>query len=116
MVMSSSQSTADFLLEQMSEAGAVSSRKMFGEYAVYCDGRVVGLICDDNLFVKPTDAGRSFLKEVEEAPPYPGAKPYFLISGEKWDDSEWLTELIKLTTAEVPLPKPKKKKRSSEVE
>jgi TfoX/Sxy family transcriptional regulator of competence genes len=109
--MPSSQSTVDFLLEQMGEAGLVSARKMFGEYAIYCDGRVIALVCDDNLFVKPTEAGRAFIKEVKEAPPYPGAKPYFSISGEKWDDSEWLSQLIKLTTAEVPLPKPKKRKQ-----
>ncbi|HYD34728.1 MAG TPA: TfoX/Sxy family protein [Vitreimonas sp.] len=108
--MSSKQSTVDFLVEQISEAGIVTSRKMFGEYALYCEGRVVALVCDDQLFVKPTEAGRAFLKSPVEKPPYPGAKPYFWIADEYWDDSEFLTELIKVTTQEVPLPKPKKKK------
>lgn len=88
-------------------AGIVSDLKMFGEYAIYCDGKVVALVCDDQLFVKPTKAGKKFIGNVSEAQPYPGAKPYYLISGEQWDDADWLVELIKVSTTELPLPKPK---------
>jgi len=105
--MSSNQSTVDYVVEQMTKAGIVSAKKMFGEYGVFCDGKMVAIIGDDQLFVKPTTAGRAFLGNVEEVPPYPGAKPYFFISGEQWDDAEWLSELIRLTSAELPLPKKK---------
>ena len=105
--MSSNQSTVDFIVEQMAAAGAVSAKKMFGEYGVFCAGKMVAVICDDQLFVKPTSAGRAFLGTVQETPPFQGAKPYFLISGEQWDDSEWLSELIRLTSVELPLPKKK---------
>ncbi len=81
---------------------------MFGEYALYCNDRVVALVCDNQLYVKPTTAGAAFLDTPEEAPPYPGAKNYYLISGEHWDDSDWLSELIRITAAELPLPKKKK--------
>lgn len=108
--MATNKNTIEYILEQIAAAGAVSARKMFGEYAIYCDGKVVALICDDQLFVKPTKAGKTFIGTVSEAPPYPGAKPYYLISGEQWDDADWLVELTKLTAAELPLPKPKKKK------
>jgi TfoX/Sxy family transcriptional regulator of competence genes len=108
--MATKQATVDFLLEQMSDAGNVTMRKMFGEYAIYCDSKVVALVCDDKLFVKPTHAGRTFIETVEEAPPYPGAKLYFHISGDLWDDHQWLSELIAKTAEELPLPKPKKKK------
>jgi TfoX/Sxy family transcriptional regulator of competence genes len=70
---------------------------------------VVALICDDQLFVKPTKVGKAYIGEAAEAPPYAGAKPSYLISEDKWDDAEWLAELIRLTAAELPLPKPKKK-------
>lgn len=106
--MSSKQSTVDFLTGQMSGAGTVSSRKMFGEYAIYCDNKVVALVCDDQLFVKPTVAGRAFIKKVDEKPPYPGAKLYFLISGDELDDAEWVSRLIKMTANELPVPKKKK--------
>jgi TfoX/Sxy family transcriptional regulator of competence genes len=109
--MATKKTTIEYIIEQISEAGVVSSRKMFGEYAIYCDGKVVALVCDDQLFVKPTKVGKDFIGNVSEAPPYPGAKPYYLISGEQWDDADWLAELIRQSATELPLPKPKKKKK-----
>ncbi|WP_019867488.1 TfoX/Sxy family protein [Methylovulum miyakonense] len=108
--MASKQSTVDYILEQTAMAGMVSARKMFGEYAVYCDGKVVALVCDDQLFVKPTAAGKAFIGDIETGCPYPGAKPYLLISGDQWDDGDYLTRLISVTAAALPLPKTKKKK------
>jgi DNA transformation protein and related proteins len=108
--MATQQRTVDFLLEQIQDAGIISTRKMFGEYALYCNTKVVAFVCDDQLYVKPTNAGRKFIKNVEEAPPYPGAKLYFLISEELWEDGEWLSSLIKITATELPFPKPKKGK------
>lgn len=106
--MASQQRTVDFLIDQMSDAGDVSARKMFGEYAVYCQNKVVALICDDQLFVKPTQAGRTLIGQPKMAPAYPGAKPSFLIDGDRWDDREWLSDLIRLTARELPLPQKKK--------
>ena len=105
--MSSKQSTVDYILEQIAGAGTVTARKMFGEYGLYCDGKYVASVCDDQLFVKPTASGRALIGEVEEAPPYPGAKACFLISGEKWDDAEWMSEVIKVTARELPVGKKK---------
>lgn len=105
--MSTQQTTVDFLTEQMKDAGIVTSRKMFGEYAIYCDSKVVALVCDDQLFLKPTEAGKKILQKVHEVPPYPGAKKYFLIDGDYWDDSELLTKLIVATAKELPPPKKK---------
>jgi TfoX/Sxy family transcriptional regulator of competence genes len=110
--MASRQSTVDFIVEQIADAGAVSAKKMFGEYGLFCDGRMVALICDDQLFVKPTESGRAHIGEVTEVPPYPGAKPCFLIPGDKWEDNEWLAKLIKISTTELPLPKQKSKKKN----
>jgi len=72
--MASRQSTVDFIIDQILAAGDVSAKKMFGEYGLYCGGKMVASICDDQLFVKTTAAGRSLLKTVTEASPYPGAK------------------------------------------
>ena len=108
--MASAQATVDYLIEQMHAAGAVSSRKMFGEYAIYCDGRMPALVCDDRLFVKITPGGRAFAAKhpLPEAPPYPGAKPCMVVDGDLWDDGEWLSRLIRLTADELPEPKPRK--------
>ena len=107
--MASDEEFVKFLAEQMEDAGVIRYRKMFGEYAVYCDEKVVALVCDNKLFVKPTVNGRAFIGEVVEAPPYPGAKMSFLIE-DKFENSEWFSELIRITAEELPLPKPKKKK------
>jgi TfoX/Sxy family transcriptional regulator of competence genes len=64
----------EFLADQMAGVGEISYRKMFGEYAVYCGGKVVALVCDNRLFVKPTAAGRAFIGAPVEAPAYPGRK------------------------------------------
>ena len=100
----------EFLADQMAGAGEISYRKMFGEYAVYLDGKVVALVCDNQLFVKPTAAGRAFIGAPVEAPAYPGAKDSFLIE-DAFEDRDWISELIRITARDLPAPKPKKPKR-----
>ena len=98
----------EFVAEQVAVAGDISFRKMFGEYALYCNGKVVALVCDNQVFVKPTEAGRSFIgDEAVEAPAYPGAKNSFLV-GDRLDDREWMAELLRITCSELPEPKPKR--------
>ena len=106
--MSSSQSTVDFILEQASGAGPLRAKKMFGEYAIYRSGRIVALVCDDRLFVKPTEAGRALLGTPTEAPPYRNAKPHFSIGEDMLEDRDLLAELFRITDAHLPPPKPKK--------
>lgn len=94
----------DFIVEQASDAGVVTGRKMFGEYALFCSGKLVALVCDDQLFFKPTMAGRAHIGAPTEAPPYKGAKPCYLIPGERLDDAAWMSELVRVTAAELPVP------------
>lgn len=108
--MATNKEFADFIVEQIENSGTITYKKMFGEYALYSDGKIVALICDNQLFIKPTEGGRVFIGDVKEAPPYPGAKMSFLIE-DKIDDREWLSELIRITARELPEPKPKKKKK-----
>lgn len=107
--MASDLSFVEYACEQMGGAGAITFRKMFGEYAIYCEGKVVALVCDNRLFVKPTAAGREIAGQLAEAPPYPGAKPSLLV-GEEIEDREWLSTLIRITEKELPVPKERKKK------
>ena len=105
--MSSKQRTVDFILEQVAAAGTVSAKKMFGEYGLYCDGKMVALVYDDQLFVKPTPEGKRFVGDFLEKSPYPGAKPCLLIAGDKWDEHEWMAELIRISTQHLPVAKKK---------
>lgn len=106
--MATSQSIADFLTQQMSGAGTVRNRKMFGEYVIYCHEKVVALICDDRLYVKPTEPGKAFLGTPEMAPAYPGSKDFFVVEEDRWEDSGWLSELAKITEKALPATKKRK--------
>jgi TfoX/Sxy family transcriptional regulator of competence genes len=108
--MSSNQDFVDFVIGQLQSAGDITFKKMFGEYALYSGNKVFALICDNKLFIKPTNAGKNYIQDVVEAPPYPGAKPSFLVE-ERIEDHEWLSALVKLTVSELPEPKLKKKKK-----
>ena len=106
--MATEQRTMDFLAEQVAGAGEVRYHKMFGEYALYCNEKVVAFVCDDQLFVKITPASRVFLDETNDAPPYPGAKMYLRVSEDYWDNAEWMARIIRETADTLPLPKPKR--------
>lgn len=107
--MASDLSFIEFVLEQIENAGEITYKKMFGEYGLYSDGKIMALVCDNQLFVKPTKAGRTYIDNIIESPPYPGAKPYFLID-DRLEDRDWISELIRITVEELPEPKPKKTK------
>jgi len=111
--MASNLEFVEFIVDQIENAGVITYKKMFGEYAIYSDGKIFALVCDNQLFIKPTEGGRSFIGDVVEAPPYPGAKLSFLI-GDKIDDREWISDLIRITVNELPEPKSKKMKIQKE--
>ncbi len=108
--MGTERAFVEYVADQAASAGSMSFRKMFGEYALYCEGKVVALVCDNQVFVKPTGPGVAWVGAVTEGFPYPGAKPWLLI-GEALDDREWFARLIRLTADALPLPKPRKPKK-----
>lgn len=110
--MSTSSDTVIYLSDQLATLSSrIRTRKMFGEYALYCDERVVGLICDDQVFIKITEQGKTFLgSSYQESLPYPGAKPYMLIGGDIIEDKESFVKLVEISAKNIPLPKPKKPK------
>lgn len=109
--MSTSKETIDYFLGQTAGAGNMRARSMFGEYALYCDNKVVGLVCDDQLFIKITPIADDYLDEICDAPPYPGAKNWKLVPEEKWEDKLWLANFIRETAKHVAVvvKKPSKK-------
>ena len=111
--MASRKDIVDFIVDQASGQREISARKMFGEYGVYCDAKFVALICDDRLFVKPTDPGLALLGKYEVGAPYPGAKNHPIVDEERWEDNDFLSELFAVTADALPAPKPRKKKTSS---
>ena len=94
----------EYVCDQLGAAGLITHRKMFGEYAIYCEGKVVALVVGNQLYVKPTDATQALYGDGPRGMPFPGAKPWFLVQ-ERIDDHVWLCELVKATEAALPEPK-----------
>ncbi len=88
----------------------VRARSMFGEYGIYCDEKIVALVCDDLLYLKPTTAADSLTVDLEPCPPYPGAKDYLLLEDRFMLDRAEFRRLIQATADALPAPRPKKKK------
>lgn len=108
--MASSSDFVQYVADQCSGAGEIVTKKMFGDYGIYCNGKIFGLICDDCLYLKPTKTGQALLRSVDLRPPYQGAKDYFFIADV--DDRDYLSQLVAVTCKELPEPKAKKRKNS----
>jgi len=97
----SSPDLVQYIVEQASKAGEVRARKMFGDYALYCNDSVVGLICDDYLYLKPIKQLEPLLHEDDRhmRPPYDGAKPHFVITDV--DDAGYVSLLVRTVAANI---------------
>ena len=93
-------SFVEYVINQIQDVGDISYKYMFGGCAIYCRDKVVALVCNNKLYIRPTQSGRKFIKNVCEEPPYRGAKLHFLIE-DNIDDKEWLCNLIKITAEEL---------------
>jgi TfoX/Sxy family transcriptional regulator of competence genes len=107
--VSTAKATVAFIEDQLSDL-PIRTAAMFGEYGIYCDNKIVGLICDDSLFIKPSAVDAALLEGTELAPPYPGAKNYHFVPGDLLDNRDWLRAAISGTADAIPVPAPKKPK------
>lgn len=108
--MPTQKETVEFILQKLDMPEVFSVRKMFGEYALYSSGKVVALICDDQLYVKilPASAELEGVCEKDEA--YPGSKPYYLVEESQLSHIKNLAEILCNIADSLPKPKPKKSK------
>ena len=98
--MGSSRSVVDYIIGQLGPDA--SARAMFGEYGVYVRGTLIALVCDDRLFLKPTDAAAEICGAHERASPYPGAKPAIVVPEEDWGDGALMRRLAQRTLRPCP--------------
>lgn len=103
-----------YVCEQLAGAGEISYKKMFGEYGVYCDNKLVGVICGNQFYVKKTAEGAAVYENCAEGPPYAGAKPHFIV--ERLEDRGFLAAFLRATCDALPAPAPKKKKRTAKTD
>lgn len=89
-----------YITEQAAGAGDVVAKKMFGDYALYCNGKVVGMICDDELYLKPIPQTASLFREIRMQVPYEGAKPHYVLTDT--DDRDYVALLVRTTADNLP--------------
>jgi len=49
----------EFLIEQLSPLGEITTRRLFGGNSLYCDGIVFAVVANDTLYLKADDGNRS---------------------------------------------------------
>lgn len=85
----------------------VSVRAMMGAYVLYYKGKVIGGIYDDRVLIKPVDGLAALLPDARLEIPYGGAKPMVRVEN---FDKDLILQIFELLYAQLPQPKPKKKK------
>lgn len=110
--MATDLSFVEYVTQQSGLDERITFKRMFGEYGIYVDGKVVAFACDNSLFVKAADATAGLTANLPRRPPYPGAKPY-PVADEWLDDADRFHALLVLTAKAMPEPKPRATKRDS---
>ena len=101
-----------YIAEHAHLGTSLTFKKMFGEYGVYLDGKIIAFVCDNSLFVKSTNATNEITQALPQRPPYPGAKPY-AVADELLDDPDALKSLLMRTADDLPAPQLKKPKAAA---
>ena len=105
--MGSHEETVEFILDKLRNQTRFSVRKMFGEYALYGDNKVVGFVCDDLLYVKILPASGELESLCEKGYPYPGAKLYYIVEEVQLSTIENLSNILLSIAASLPEKKKK---------
>ncbi len=108
--MATQKETVEFLLEKLDDK-RFSVRPMFGEYALYADGKTVGFVCDDTLFVKILPESATLEDQCEKGEAYPGSKPYYVVEESQLSSIEDLPAILFDIAASIPAKKKTVKKR-----
>lgn len=107
--MASSKEFTEYVVDQLSGAGVVQYKKLFGEYGLWCGGKFFGTVEDNEFYVKVTNAGTELLPGAVPVAPHGGPPGMYLV--EELEDRDFLGELVLRTCDELPLPKPRKPKQ-----
>lgn len=99
----------DHILENLQKAGEVTTRAMMGGYCVYFRGKLVGDICNNCLFLKPTEGALRMLPDAERGYPYEGSRTKMIVVDDV-ENTELMSKVLQAMYEELPAPKPKKGK------
>ena len=99
----------EYVRETFSTVGDVVIKSMMGGYLVYFNGKLIGDICGNELFLKRTPTSDKLLADSELRYPYEGSKTLMHVF-DNFENADLIAELLKGMYAELPENKPKKSK------
>ena len=99
----------EYVRECFSEAGEIVIKSMMGGYLVYFNGKLIGDICNNELFLKRTPTSDRLLAESKLRYPYEGSKTLMHVF-DRFEDTDLIAELLEGMYVELPEKKPKKAK------
>lgn len=108
--MATSKETTAFILDELGRPDRFTVKPMFGEFAIYADGKTVGFICDDQLLLKIMPENADLEALCERAQAYPGSKDYYLVPEDLITGDRKLPRLMLRMAGALPAPKPRKRK------
>ncbi len=91
----------EYVREVFSASGDVIIRSMMGGYLVYFNGKLIGDICNNELFLKRTPTSDRLLAESELRYPYEGSKTLMHVF-DRFEDMELVEELLDGMYVELP--------------
>ena len=97
----------EYVRDSFSESGEIGIRSMMGGYLVYYNGKLIGNICGDELFLKRTPTSDRLLADSELRYPYEESKTLMHVF-DSFDDKALILELLEGMYAELPEKKTKK--------
>ena len=97
----------EYIYESFSAAGDIVIKSMMGGFLVYFNGKLIGDICDNELFLKRTPTSDRLLADSELRYPYEESKTLMHVF-DSFDDKALILELLEGMYAELPEKKAKK--------
>lgn len=107
--MATSKEFHDYIVDSLQRVGDVTTRRMMGEYCVYYRGKLIGDICDNCLFLKPTESVLRNMPDADRAYPYEGSKTRMVVV-EDVENTELMEAVLEEMYKELPEPKKKTKR------
>ena len=99
----------EYVRECFGAVGDIVIRPMMGGYLVYFNGKLIGDICNNELFLKRTTTSDRLLADSELRYPYEGSKTLMHIF-DNFEDASLIADLLGGMYTELPEKKPKKSK------
>ena len=91
----------EYVRETFSVAGDIIIKSMMGGFLVYFNGKLIGDICDNELFLKRTPTSDRLLADSELRYPYEGSKTLMHVF-DRFEDAALVQELLDGMYSELP--------------